>query len=155
MQLEPTIDLLNQNSLFQGIDQEQLSLLVFSAERLLFREGETITKAGEPGDAAYLVLSGKAKRLEFGVTKTKESEISRGYLVGELAMLVEFTYGNSVVAVEETEVLELPRELVHKLMKQFPDIAEQFSTRIHARLMRMADDLRRFDRELEAVEQAS
>ena len=67
MQLEPTIDLLNQNSLFQGIDQEQLSLLVFSAERLLFRKGETITKAGEPGDAAYLVLSGKAKRLEFGI----------------------------------------------------------------------------------------
>ena len=46
--------------LFSGLKPLQLTELARHAERVAFRRGSTITEAGAPGDAAYLIVSGDA-----------------------------------------------------------------------------------------------
>ena len=145
MQLDTDISILQKLPLFSGMDRENISMIAFSSERLLFHPGEQLATDGQLGHAAYVILSGSAQIIEGEGDKRRIHMISPGTIVGELAMLVEYTFTQTVTAMEEVEVLELPRELVHLMMRQFPGIGEHFSMRIHSRLSVMAENLRRFD----------
>jgi CRP-like cAMP-binding protein len=145
MRLENDITILHNLPIFRGMAADDLSMLAFSCERLLFRSGELITEEGKLGQAAYVILSGSARISEGEGERRRVHMISPGAIIGEMAMLVEYGYGSSVVAMEETEVLEINRKLIHMMMRDFPHIAEHFSTRIHSRLAIMADNLRRLE----------
>jgi len=146
MQLDKDVDLLSRLPLFNGMDSENLSMIAFSSERLLFHKGEHLAIDGQLGEAAYVVIAGSAQITEGQGAKRRIQLVGPGAMVGELAMLVEFTYSSTITAVEEMQVLELSRTRVHQMMRQFPPIGEHFSHRIHGRLSKMAENLRRFDR---------
>jgi len=146
MHLDRNVAILKKLPIFGGMDHEDLSMLVFSSERLAFQRGERLMSDGQLGHAAYVVLSGSAKIIEGTGDKRRIHMVGPGAMVGELAMLVEFTFSSTCIASEEMEVLELRRELIHRMMQQFPPIAEHFSLRIHGRLSQMVEQLRRFDR---------
>ncbi|MCF6200019.1 MAG: Crp/Fnr family transcriptional regulator [Hyphomicrobiaceae bacterium] len=140
------VAILKKLPIFGGMDHEDLSMLVFSSERLAFQRGERLMNDGQLGHAAYVVLSGSAEIIEGSGDQRRIHMVGPGAMVGELAMLVEFTFSSTCIASEEMEVLELRRELIHRMMQQFPPIAEHFSMRIHGRLSKMVEQLRRFDR---------
>lgn len=146
MHLDKDVGILQKLPIFSGMDREHLSMIAFSSERLLFQRGEKLMVDGQLGNAAYVVLSGAAEIIEGTGDSRRIHLIGPGVMVGELAMLVEFTFSSTAIASEEMEVLELPRELIHRMMQQFPLIAEHFSMRIHGRLSKMVEELRRFDR---------
>jgi CRP-like cAMP-binding protein len=146
MHLDKDVGILQKLPIFNGMDREHLSMIAFSSERLLFQRGEKLLVDGQLGHAAYVVLSGSAEIIEGHGDNRRIHLIGPGAMVGELAMLVEFTFSSTAIASEELEVLELPRKLIHRMMQQFPTIAEHFSMRIHGRLSKMVEDLRRFDR---------
>jgi CRP-like cAMP-binding protein len=146
MQLETDIAILQNLPIFQGMAHDDLSMLAFSAERLLFHPGEMIVEEGRLGLAAYVILTGAARFQEGRGERRRIQMISPGAIVGEMAMLVEYGYSSSVIAMEETEVLEIRRDLIHMMMRDFPHIAEHFSMRIHSRLALMAEKLRHHDR---------
>jgi CRP-like cAMP-binding protein len=144
VQLDAYVDLLRHVPLFRELDVEYIKVLAFSAERLLYRDGDEIVRAGEPGDAAYVVVSGKAERVDGDSRRV----IEPGAMVGETAMLVEVDYAATVTAVEETVVLELSRTMLHRAMRTFPEISDVISTRIEARLLELAEDLRKVEHQL-------
>lgn len=146
MQLDTDVDILQKLPIFSGMDYEHLSMIAFSSERLLFQRGERLMVDGQVGHAAYVILSGSAEIIEGTGASRRIHLVGPGVMVGELAMLVEFTFSSTAIASDELEVLELSRELIHRMMMQFPPIAEYFSMRIHGRLSRMVEELRRFDR---------
>lgn len=152
MQLDDSVNILARLPIFAGMDGELLSTIAFSSERLLFRRGERLATDGRLGEAAYVILSGAAQIAEGTSDKRRLRLVGPGTMIGELAMLVEYTFASTVTASEETEVLELRRDMVHEMMRQFPAIQEHFSYRIHGRLARMAEDLRRYDRPSGATE---
>jgi CRP-like cAMP-binding protein len=45
--------------LFQGIEPRRLKLLAFTSERMVFQPGHDVVRQGDPGDSAYIVLSGE------------------------------------------------------------------------------------------------
>ncbi|HEY6010861.1 MAG TPA: cyclic nucleotide-binding domain-containing protein, partial [Nitrospirota bacterium] len=49
---------LRKSPLFQGLSDEELQKLMDMAEPVSLRAGDTLIKQGEPGDAAYVVISG-------------------------------------------------------------------------------------------------
>jgi len=146
MHLDTDVDILQKLPIFSGMDYEHLSMIAFSSERLLFQRGERLMLDGQVGHAAYVILSGSAEIIEGSGSSRRIHHVGPGVMVGELAMLVEFTFSSTAIASDELEVLELSRELMHRMMMQFPPIAEYFSMRIHGRLSRMVEELRRFDR---------
>ena len=60
MQLKDEVELLRRVPLFAGVAPAKLKLLAFTSDRVSFDSGQVLFKQGDPGDAAYVVLSGSA-----------------------------------------------------------------------------------------------
>jgi CRP/FNR family transcriptional regulator, cyclic AMP receptor protein len=131
--------------LFAGLKPLQLTELARQAERMKFQRGDVITKAGEPGDGAYLVVSGLAEHVEPTDPAAAAEPIEPGSLVGEMAMLVEHAYGATIIARDRVLCLKITRAAVRAQMLEDAALARHFERRISERLSRVVDDLRRID----------
>ncbi len=129
--------------LFATLKPLQLTELARQAERIAFRPGSTITKSGEPGDGAYLIVSGEAARVPNG--RGPSQPIEPGSLVGELAMLTEHVYGVTVVAQSRVNALKITRSGLHAQMRDDPRLAEHFTSLLTERLMQVAVEMRSID----------
>jgi CRP-like cAMP-binding protein len=132
--------------IFSELKPQQIGRIARRAEKCWFRPGFFITRAGMPGDAAYLILSGDALLWPHSGPPAPHEAIAPGSLVGELAMLVEHTYGADIVADGPVNCLKLGRAMLHEQMRTDPDIAERLACVIRERLELTASELRRIDR---------
>jgi CRP-like cAMP-binding protein len=126
--------------LFQGLKSTQLSALARASERMVYRAGETISKAGDEADAAILIVSGSAEWLD----GTAE-EIEVGSLIGEMAMFVEHTFGATIIAKSQVRCLRLGRAAMQALLLKDPELAQQLTHKVATRLSRVAGELRALD----------
>jgi NTE family protein len=110
--------------LFGGLDPGTLDALVEAMEPARVAGGQPLFLQGEPGDAAYLVLSGRLRveRARDGRVEMIR-EMGRGELVGELALLTGATRSASVRAVRDTELGRLPRDRFIGLLHTHPSLA--------------------------------
>jgi len=154
MAFDPVLESLRRVPLFAALTTEQIAEIGQGAQRRTFRKGDTIAKAGEPADGAYLVLAGEAIS-RTGVDACGPTEpVEPGSLVGELAMLVEHQYGTTVVAQGWVDCLKLERATLHEQMRADPDIADRIADTIRCRLTLVATELEIIDRLLmSSVEQ--
>ena len=60
MTLIREVEVLRDIPLFAEVEQAKLKLLAFTSERLQYRSGDELFHQGDFGDAAYIVLQGKA-----------------------------------------------------------------------------------------------
>ena len=109
--------------------------------------GEAILKAGEPGDAAYFVLGGKAVAgIPDGAAYRSLSTMGPGDFFGEIGALTGSPRTANVVADDETEVLEVPGETLKSLM-DLPEMNALINSKLTERLGRTAStDLPRLSR---------
>jgi len=131
--------------LFVGLRPLQLTELARQAERVKFHRGHVITEAGRSGDAAFLIASGAAGRIEPAGSDGEVEPIEPGSLVGEMAMLVEHVYRATVIACDRVLCLKITRAAVHAQMAEDAALARHFERRIRERLARVAKDLRQID----------
>ena len=82
------VNLLGRVPLFEGCTRLDLSRVASLSEERIYREGQVIVKAGDPGKAFYVITNGKAKVVA-GTTPggKKEAELGRGEFFGELSLL--------------------------------------------------------------------
>jgi CRP-like cAMP-binding protein len=98
--------------------------------------GEAILKVGEPGDAAYFVLGGKAVA---GIPEDNGyrslSAMGPGDFFGEIGALTGSARTANVVAEETTEVLEVPATTLKALM-DLPEMSTLINSKLNERLGR-------------------
>ena len=136
--------------IFAGLKPLQLTEIVRRAERLSFWPGDVLTKAGQPGDGAYLIVSGRAHRVAGSGLAAMPEPVAPGSLIGEVAMLVEHDYGSTIVAGDRVLCLKLARTEMHAQMREDATLTEHFRHRMTERLMQTAEALRRIDDDLAA-----
>jgi uncharacterized membrane protein len=107
-------------------------------------EGETLFRAGDPGESLYLVRSGE---VELYITDNVGQKITldtatRGDFFGEIALLDEESRTATAVALAETELIELDRGDLLLLFGQKPDAALHMLAAM-GRMTRKADALLR------------
>ncbi|MGJ8544054.1 MAG: ABC transporter transmembrane domain-containing protein [Sulfitobacter sp.] len=110
--LRRKLAIIQRNDLFCNLDARSQRLLAFTAQWYSAEKGQRIFTAGEPADAAYLCLSGKAELL-FENTEGREqvvSTVEAGRLIGDLAILVNQPRNLDLVAAEETQFLRIGAE---------------------------------------------
>jgi CRP-like cAMP-binding protein len=129
--------------LFQGLDAQQLATLARAAERIMFREGQTIVAAGNVGDAAIIIVNGPAE--SFGSQPDDREFVAPGSVIGEMAMFIEHVYGTSVIARGPVKALRFTRDAMHQLMLDDQTLAEFLVSKISSRLTMVAEELRRID----------
>jgi CRP-like cAMP-binding protein len=136
--------------LFQGLTQPQLAGLASRAERVMFRIGQTIIKAGEAGDGAFLLIVGDG-----GIAKDDDRNLNprdremtvveSGSLIGEMCMLIDTDYSTTIVAKTAVRALKITRAAVYEQMERDPELAAHFVAKIASRLHDFTDELRRIE----------
>ena len=129
---------------FRGLKPLQITEIVRHAERIVFRDGQTIVEAGRPGDAAFVLVSGNAEVVG-AEPATAPCAIEPGSLIGEMAMLIEHDYRISVVARGPVRALKISRAALQAQMLADRPLTEHFVQRVASRLSRVAIELRRID----------
>lgn len=109
-----------------------------AACRVRVRAGETVFRHGDPGDALFVVASGR-----FRVTGTTRSgaevtlcEIGVRDRVGELAVVTGQPRTATLTALEDGELVRLPRSGFDELARRYPGLAARLTQEIGPRLRR-------------------
>ena len=110
MSLEQEVELIRQFPIFARIQPAMQKLLCFSAERLTFSAGQVMFKAGDMGDAAYIVIEGK---VEISVPSSSGpivvNMVGRNEIIGEIAIFGDVPRTATATAVTRLETLRISR----------------------------------------------
>lgn len=82
--------------------------------------GETLFKAGDPGDAMYVLLEGA---LDIFVGDKVVESSARGAIIGEMALIDQSPRGATVVATQPTSLAKLDAARFRRLISQNPFFA--------------------------------
>ncbi|HJV22044.1 MAG TPA: DUF1003 domain-containing protein [Holophagaceae bacterium] len=111
--------------LFASMGPEELALLAQAVDVRRLEAGQTLFRAGEPGEAMFIVVAGE---MEISVVDRAGQKIvltgrHRGDVFGELAMLDAGPRTATATALVPTEVLELDRSDLLLLVTRKPEAA--------------------------------
>jgi CRP-like cAMP-binding protein len=135
MGLLDEVELLRKIPLFAKIEPSKLKLLAFTSERLTYSEGDVLFEQGDAGDAAYIIIGGKADVVvdtpggPLVVATLDEHEI-----VGEIAILCDVPRTATVKAKTEVTTLRITKDLFFSLIVEFPQIAVEIMRELAHRL---------------------
>ncbi|MEE9375885.1 MAG: cyclic nucleotide-binding domain-containing protein [Rhizobiaceae bacterium] len=129
MSLDTDIHLLARVKLFEGFDHEQLRLLAFGAEARTMGQGTRLFYRDTLSDGGFIIVRGKIE-LHSGVNDSIVTTHGPGALIGEMALLTETNHAATALAIENTEVLKIPRPLFRRMLEEYPDLALILQRRI-------------------------
>ena len=142
LMLKDEVQTLRQVPLFAGVAPAKLKLLAFASDRVSYRPGETLFHQGDPGDAAYVILQGKADILaETGDSPIKIAELSDNAIVGEIAILCDTARTATVKAAAPLEALCIRKDDFLKLLADYPDMMFEILRALAQRLTRTTSEL--------------
>ena len=128
--------------LVQHVDVQGLDACLACLRLRRFKRDETVFHQGDPGDALYIVASGRVKVVlpspdasEGAILAT----LARGQFFGELAMLDGQPHSADVVAIEPTETLVLGRTDFERLFESEPSIRRSLVLALARELRRLTD----------------
>ena len=98
--------------------------------------GEMLFAQGDPGDALYFVLSGRmaAYRQDERGNPQMLGEISRGEVVGEMAIYTDDVRSADVVALRDSLLVKLPQRVYEDIVIKHPEITIKITRSIVERL---------------------
>lgn len=132
-------DLLEEVPLFAGLPLRRLRKLASQGEIARFDADAILVRAGDPGEAFYVVLSGRvAVRRGRGRATV---ELGPGAYFGELALLDGAPRSATVVATKETLCLVLPRKAFARMLKAEPAFAAALLPALAARVRELESSL--------------
>lgn len=129
---------------FEFLDGEDRRALAEVVDLVRLGEGETLFRAGEPGESLYLVRSGE---VELSIQDNVGQKITLdtagpGDFFGEIALLDEESRTATAVALADSELIELDRGDLLLLFSKKPDAALHMLAAM-GRMTRKADALLR------------
>lgn len=141
MTLDSDVDLLRQASLLGVLDEGALRLIAFSAQRRSFSDGAFLYRMGSEGSGGMVVVSGT---VDLMVTRNGQTEVqksvSRGAVIGELAMIAPVERSSAAVARGDVAVLVVSRQLFRRVLEEYPESAAQLHGILSERLRGVAAD---------------
>lgn len=137
MTLETEVQSLRQVPMFRDVDPARLKLLAFTSERVQFAPGQRFFQQGDPADAAYVILEGRADvLLDTPGGEIKVAELGRNALVGEMGILSDTPRSATIAAVDATTALRIDKRVFLELLLQFPQMSIAVMREIAGRLER-------------------
>lgn len=127
---------LEQSKLFSRLAANELQLLRGAASEKQFRAGQEIFKEGDSGDGIYVVRDGlvQISGLVGPNVRHNFSQVGPGDFFGEMAVLEDKPRSASALAVSETALYFIPREIMLKLAERSPQLSLNLLREISARL---------------------
>jgi CRP-like cAMP-binding protein len=137
MSLEQEVELIRRIPIFAKIDIALLKLLCFSSERLTFQPDQVVFGAGDPGDAAYVIIEGN---VDVSVPTSSGplviNSLGPNDILGEIAVFAEVPRTATVTAKTRVETLRIAKDQFMGIVRQSPDAALELIRILAARLAR-------------------
>jgi small-conductance mechanosensitive channel/CRP-like cAMP-binding protein len=131
---ETIAELLSAVDIFSPLTSDELNALAAGARGRVFAPGETIIRAGDSGASMFVVHRGSVDvRVDSNGAPRTIKRLGEGAFFGEMALFTGEPRTASVVAAEETEVLEIGHDTMKGLFQTNPDLVEAISHTIKER----------------------
>ena len=118
--LEGIVEFLLQTPLFRTLSPSELAEIVRIMQVQHFRDGQTVFREGDPGDAWYVVFSGTGlvtKSTDFGPSRDI-ARLKPPSCFGEMAVLDKATRSATVSSIGDTTLLRFPQAPFRSLLEQ-------------------------------------
>jgi CRP/FNR family cyclic AMP-dependent transcriptional regulator len=131
-------EILKNIPLFALLDDDETSVLASQVDFRTFAARERIYKIGEPGEHAFVMLSGKVRvsTLDEDQQEVIVDEPAKNEFFGFASMLEQTLHQTSALALEETTCLEISRADITTLVERKPhagmDLLTTLSRQFHA-----------------------
>jgi small-conductance mechanosensitive channel len=122
------IERLSAVDIFAPLSMEQMAQLAASSSSHVFAPGETVIRAGNEGSSMFVVHNGRVsvQLMDNGKPRTV-ALLNEGDFFGEMALFTGEPRTANVVALEETEVLEIGYQAMKHLFDTNPDLVDSLS----------------------------
>ena len=119
---------------FDVLSDRDLLRIVGASVNLAWPAGSMVFEKDSPGEALYIVLSGKVRI--YDQVNGNELEIARigpGDFFGEMSLISDTTHTKNVQAVEDSELLVLMKDSFRRLLEMNEDLAAAVHERLEKR----------------------
>ena len=124
MSLEQEVELIRQFPIFSKLQPAMQKLLCFGSERMTYEPRQALFQAGDPGDAAYIVIDGTAEiSIPTPGGPVVINTLGRNSIIGEIAIFGDVPRTATVTAVTRLETLRISKDLFFKVIRENPDAA--------------------------------
>jgi len=152
MMLQDEVQTLRQVPLFSRVAPAKLKLLAFTSDRVSYKVGEELFHQGDPGDAAYVILAGKADILtDSAHGPIKVADLGYNTIVGEVAILCDIVRTATVRATAPIEALRIQKDIFLKLLADYPEMAIEIMRVLADRLSKTTTELTDARSQIETV----
>ncbi len=108
--------------IFHWLNEDELQKILLISTILHFKKGETIISQGEVGDSLYAIISGV---VEVSVKDMKDKKVTickiqQGEIFGEAAIFLTAKRTASIIAAEDTTVIQITRKDLIYFFKAYP-----------------------------------
>jgi CRP/FNR family transcriptional regulator, cyclic AMP receptor protein len=135
MSLKEEYELLRRVPYFAEIEPAKLKLLAFMSERVAFDPGKRLFRQGDPGDAAYLIISGEAEvTAETPTGPVVLATLGANEIVGDMAILGNVPRTATVRAKSRLITLRISKEPFMRMVREFPAMAVSMMQELAERL---------------------
>ena len=124
------------SGLLGAIDGGALAELEAETGWVALRSGELLFRRGDPGDAAYIVLSGRLRAVDDSAGERVLNEVGAGETLGEMAVLTAEPRSATVYALRDSLLARLPAAAFQRLVDRHPRLLRRVSALLIERLRR-------------------
>ncbi len=114
---------------FSPLNDTILLKVVGASANLFWPEGSTIFETGSPSEALYIVLGGRVRITDAPGNGNDIAQIGPGDYFGELSMLAGSKHTKTAQAIEDSEIMVLPKRSFEALLRTDADLEEQVRAR--------------------------
>lgn len=139
------IQLLQSMPIFGGINDEVIDFLLSNASMVSRNEGQYYFREGDPGHSMYVLEQGEVQVIKaWNGQKVVLRQLNSGDNFGEMALIDLYPRSASVLAIVDTQAIEITNDLLYELYKmnleQFALIQMNVGREI-SRKLRFADEM--------------
>lgn len=122
------VERLSAVDVFAPLSADEILMLARAAVSHVFAPGETVIRAGDPGSSMFVVHNGKvAVQINDKGRLRTVATLNEGDFFGEMALFTGEPRTANVVALEETEVLEIGHKAMKGIFETNPGLVESLS----------------------------
>jgi small-conductance mechanosensitive channel/CRP-like cAMP-binding protein len=134
---ERRLELLGQVGILAPLDDGERVLVADGLRHVVFGGGETILRAGEPGDSLYVLRSGTVSvRLCADGLEREVAQLGPGDFFGEMSLLTGAPRRATVVAKGDAECYVIDRAAFQEILRRNGRLADQIGKLLSEREMR-------------------
>jgi CRP-like cAMP-binding protein len=120
---------------FAALDDRTLLQIVGASANLAWSANSVVFEKGSPSEALYIILTGRVQIAD--VVDSEEVEVATlepGDYFGELSLMLHTRHTKTARALEDAELMVLPKESFQDLLAANTDLADHFRRKLETRL---------------------